>query len=82
MGYDRGDGFPFDFLNQMEIHLVQNRKGNCLHDLIPFNVKGNGNVVFSVYTNSCICCMKQYVIQFYVKLYSSAEKIVSIIALM
>ena len=23
MGYDRGDNFPFDFLNQMEFHLVQ-----------------------------------------------------------
>ena len=34
-------------LNQMEIHLVQNRKENCHHDHIPFNVKGNGNIVFS-----------------------------------
>ena len=24
MGYDRGDSFSFDFLNQMELHLVQN----------------------------------------------------------
>ena len=26
--------------NQMEFHLVQNRKENCHHDQIPFNVKG------------------------------------------
>ena len=36
-------------LNQMEIHLVQNRKENCYHDHITFNVKGNENTVFSVY---------------------------------
>ena len=35
-------------LNQMEFHLVQNRKENCHHDHIPFNVKGNGNVVLPV----------------------------------
>ena len=29
MGYDRGDSLPFDFLKQMELHLVQNRKENC-----------------------------------------------------
>ena len=39
----------FSILNQMEIHLVQNRKDNCHHDHIPFNVKGNGSIVFSVY---------------------------------
>ena len=62
MGYDRGDSIPFDFEpngipfgskskgkgNQMEFHLVQNRKENCHHDHIPFNVKGIGNIVFSV----------------------------------
>ena len=37
-------------LNQMEYHLVQNRKENCPHDHIPFNVKGNGILVFSVYS--------------------------------
>ena len=31
----------------MKFHLVQNRKENCHHDHIPFNVKGNGNIVFS-----------------------------------
>ena len=35
-------------LNQMEFHLVQNLKKNCHHDHIPFNVKGNGNIVFSI----------------------------------
>ena len=48
MGYYRDDSFPFDFLNQMEIHLVQNRKENCHHDHILFNLKGNGNIIFSV----------------------------------
>ena len=52
MGYDRGDSFPFDFLDQMEFHLVQNRKEICHHDHIPFNVKGNRNVVLSVYVTS------------------------------
>ena len=36
-------------LNQMEFHLVQNRKENCHHDHIPVNVKGVGNIVFSVW---------------------------------
>jgi len=35
-------------LNQMELHLIQNRKENRHHDHIPLNVEGNGNVVFSV----------------------------------
>ena len=48
MGYGRGDSFPFD-LNQMEFHLVQNRKESCHRDHIPFNVKGNGIGVFSVF---------------------------------
>ena len=39
----------WQFLNQMEFHLVQNRKENWYHDHIPFNVEGNGNIVFSVY---------------------------------
>ena len=41
MGYDRDDSSPFDFLNQIEFHLVLNRKENCHHDLIPFNVEWN-----------------------------------------
>ena len=36
-------------LNQMELHLVQNRNENCHHNHIPFNVTGNGNLAFSVY---------------------------------
>ena len=36
-------------LNKIDFHLVQNQKENCHHDHIPFNVKGNGNIVFSVY---------------------------------
>ena len=35
-------------LNQMELHLVQNRKENSHHDYIPFSLKGNGNIVLSV----------------------------------
>ena len=35
-------------LNQMKFHLVQNRQEYCHHDHIPFNVKGIGNIVFSV----------------------------------
>ena len=35
-------------LNEMEIHSIQNRKENFPHDHIPFNVKGIGNIVFSV----------------------------------
>ena len=34
--------------NQMEINLVKNRKENCRHDHIRFNLKGNGILVFSV----------------------------------
>ena len=37
-------------LKQIEFHLVQNRKKSCRHDHIPSNLKGNGNIVFSVYT--------------------------------
>ena len=36
-------------LNQMGFHLVKNQKENCHHDHIPFSVKGNGNIVFSVH---------------------------------
>ena len=46
---DHGDSFPFDLLNQMEFHLVQNQKENCHHDHIPFNLTGKGMLVFSVY---------------------------------
>ena len=36
-------------LDQMGFHLVKNRKENRHHDHIPFNVKENGNIVFSVH---------------------------------
>ena len=35
--------FPFPIRNGN-----RNRKENCHHDYIPFNFKGNGNIVFSV----------------------------------
>ena len=42
MGYDRGDSFPFDF--------EPNRKKNCHHNHIPFNLEGNRNLLFSMYS--------------------------------
>ena len=48
MGYDRGDSFPFDFESNGIPFGSENRKGTCHHDHIPFNVKANGNLVFSV----------------------------------
>ena len=36
-------------LNEMDFHLVKNRKENCHHDQTPFNMKGNGILVFSVH---------------------------------
>ena len=48
MGYDRGDSFPFDFEPNGNPFGSENRKENCHHDHIPFNVKGNANIVFSV----------------------------------
>ena len=48
MGCDRGDSFPFDF-EPNGSPFGSNRKENCHHDHIPFNAKGNRNLVFSVY---------------------------------
>ena len=48
MGYDRGDSFPFDFEPNKIPFGSENRKENCHHDHIPFNVKGIGSIVFSV----------------------------------
>ena len=42
----------YSILNQMEFYLVQNGMETCHHDHILFNVKGNGNIVFSVYAES------------------------------
>ena len=50
MGSDRGDSFPFDFERNGIPFGSENRKENCHHDHISFNVKGNGNIVFSIYT--------------------------------
>ena len=36
-------------LNRMESHSVQNRKGNCHHDHIPFNLKVNRNIAFPMH---------------------------------
>ena len=47
MRYDRGDSFPFDF-EPIGIPFGSKSKGNGHHDHIPFNVKGNGNIFFSV----------------------------------
>ena len=52
MGYDYGDSFPFDFEPNGIPFGSENRKEICHHDHIPFNVKGNGNIVFSVCRNS------------------------------
>ena len=41
-------GVFLSILNQIEFHLVENRKENCQQNHIPFNVKGNGNIVFSL----------------------------------
>ena len=49
MGYDRSESFPFDSEPNGISFGSENLKGNCLYDHIPFNVKGNGNKVFSVY---------------------------------
>ena len=38
--------------NQIMFYLAQNRKVNCHHDHIPFNLKGNIILVFSV----CVHC--------------------------
>jgi len=50
MGYGIVGTVFHSIFNQMEYHLVQNRKGNCHHDHIPFNVKGNGNIFFSKFS--------------------------------
>ena len=47
MGYDRGDSIPFDF-EPNGIKFGSKSKGNYHHDHISFNLKVNGNIVFSV----------------------------------
>ena len=48
MRYDRGDDFPFDFEPNGIPFGLENRKENCHHDHILFNVKGN--IKFSLLT--------------------------------
>ena len=45
MGYDRGDSFAFDF----EPNGNPFGSKSKINLSIPFNAKGNGNIVFSVY---------------------------------
>ena len=45
-GYDRGDSFPFNFEPNWILFGSENWKENCQHDRIPFNVRGNANIVF------------------------------------
>ena len=54
MGYDRGDSFPFDF-EPNEIPFGSKSKGKQSPYHIPFNVKGNGNIVFSVHMLRNLC---------------------------
>ena len=53
MGYDLGNNFPFDF-EPDGTAFGSKSKGNCHHDHIPFNTKGNGNIVFSVYARQLL----------------------------
>ena len=46
---DRGDSFHFDFEPNGNLFGAENRKENCHHDHIPFNLKGNRIRVFSEY---------------------------------
>jgi len=48
MEYDHGDSFPFDFEPNGFLFGSENRKENCHHDDIPFNLNGNANPAFSV----------------------------------
>ena len=52
-------------LNQMEIHLVQNRKQNCHHDQIQFNLKGNRILVFSVHASRGSYDPRENVVQYH-----------------
>ena len=42
MGYGRSDSFTFDFELNGILFGSENRRENCHHDHIPFNLKGNG----------------------------------------
>ena len=47
MGYGCGDSLPFDFESNGIPFGSENRKENCQRDHMPFNLKGNANIVFS-----------------------------------
>ena len=49
MGCDCGKSFSFDFEPNGIPFGSENRKENCHHNHIPFNVTGNENIVFSVH---------------------------------
>ena len=51
IGYDHGHSF-LSIMNQMELHLL--RQENCQHNHIPLNVKGIGNIVFSVCSHESV----------------------------
>ena len=55
MGYDRD---PFDFEPNGILFGSKNRNENCHHDHIPFNMKGNGNKVFSVWRRGTTSVIK------------------------
>ena len=48
MGYDRGDSFPFDFGPNGFPFGSKSKVKLSPRSYIPFNVKGNENLVFSV----------------------------------
>ena len=54
MGYDRGGSFHLNFEPNGVPFGSENRKENCHHGHIPFNAKGNGNIVFSMHCQPSI----------------------------
>ena len=60
MGSDRGDSFPLDSEPNGIPFGSENRKENRHHDQIPFNVKGNGNIIFSVWMNVWQNCRRMF----------------------
>ena len=57
-------------LNQMLFHLVQNLKENCHHDHILFNVKGKGNIVFSMHAYQYLGSFRRSDLFLFVKLFT------------
>ena len=66
MGYDCGDSFPFDFETNGNPIGSENRKKNCHHDHISFNLKGNRIRVFSVlvFQDERLLCQRSLFIGF------------------